>query len=104
MLNKVAYDDDIVLAVKNIWPDWTDLHIKVKRGETRSVLDIIEDQIGLDVDEDDIIRAFRNKKEYKLLEKAERAKAIRDLYQKIFLFVDKQEEKLAEKMGYADCL
>jgi phosphatidylserine/phosphatidylglycerophosphate/cardiolipin synthase-like enzyme len=104
MINKVKFDRDIVETVKTLWPDWEELHLKVDRGETRIVLDVIEDQIGLDVDEDDIIRAFRNKKEYKLLEKAKRAKAIRDLYQKIFLFVDKHQHKQAERMNYNDCM
>lgn len=104
MANKVKYDQDLVETIQTLWPDWMDLHIKVQRGETYPVLNMIETQIGLDVDEDDIIRAFRNKKEHKLLEKAKRAKSIRDLYQKIFLFLDKKDNQRAQRLGYEDCL
>jgi len=68
------------------------------------VVDVLYSKIGFYFDEDDIIKAFRNKKEMKVLEMAKRAKAIRSLYQQVMMYVDKMEVEKAQKIGYADCI
>lgn len=67
-------------------------------------LDMVFNKISFNIDEDDIIRAFRNKKEQKLLEYAKRAKSIRDFYQKLFLLIEKRNDFVAEKNNYLDCI
>lgn len=97
------FNSDLISDAKKLFPESTDINSMMQSGDIR-VLDLIYSRVGFNIDEDDIIRAFRNKKENDLLEKAKQAKSIRDFYQKLFAFVHKQEEKKADKMGYGDCL
>lgn len=84
----VKYDSEIVSECARLFPDNLKLHQLVQLGDPKA-LDIVFQKIGFSVDEDDILRAFRNKTEGKLLADAKRAKAIRSLYSKMFFVVDK---------------
>ena len=88
---------------KKLFPDSMQLHELMKAGDIKA-LDYVYARIGFSVDEDDIIRAFRNKKEMKLLDIANKAKAIRDFYRAMFAHIESQENKMAAKIGYADCI
>lgn len=79
----MRYDYSIIKTAQKLFPDDVELHEMLKNGNTKAV-DIVYSKIGFYVDEDDILRAFRNKKENQLIEMAKRAKSIRELYQKIY--------------------
>jgi hypothetical protein len=99
----IKYTSALVKEAKNLFPDSTGLHKMMQMGDAKA-LDFVYSKLGLTVDEDDIVRAFRNKKEIRLLEMAKKAKAIRDFYQKMFVHIDSQEMKVADKLGYQDCI
>jgi hypothetical protein len=99
----IKYTNALMTEAKNLFPDSTDLHEMMRMGDTKA-LDFVYSKLGFTVDEDDIVRAFRNKKEMRLLEMAKKAKAIRDFYQKMFVHIDSQEMKVADKLGYQDCI
>lgn len=99
----MKYTDDMMKMAKTLFPDNTQLHEAMKMGDAK-VVDMLYSKLGFYFDEDDIIKAFRNKKEMKVLEMAKRVKAIRDLYQQVLAHVDKMEMKMAESKGYSDCI
>lgn len=99
----MKYTDDMIKMAKTLFPDNTDLHEMMKMGDTK-VVDFLYSKLGFYFDEDDIIKAFRNKKESRVLDMAKRAKAIRELYQQVFMHVDKMEMQKAEKNNYSDCV
>lgn len=99
----VKFTDDMIKKAKSLFPDNVVLIDMMRRGDTK-VVDVLYSKLGLQIDEDDIVKAFRNKKEYRVLDMAKRAKAIRELYQQVIAHVDAVEMKVAEKNGYADCL
>lgn len=99
----IKYTNALMKEAKNLFPDSSDLHEMMRIGDTKA-LDFVYAKLGFVVDEDDIIRAFRNKKEMKLLELAKKAKSVRDFYQKMFAHIELQEDKMADRMGYSDCL
>lgn len=103
MFTKVKYDEKLIKQATKVFPQWKELHDNMRSGKTQPVLDMIHDQVGFVVDEDDVIRAFRNNKQDKLLDLAKKSRDVRELYQKVFLFLDKQETKVAVKHGYDDC-
>lgn len=98
------FTPDIIAEAKILFPEARDLHFVMQKGDANKALDFVYTKLQFDINEDDIIRAFVNKKELLLLEQAKRAKRIRDLYQKIFACVDKQEAAVASKLGYEDCI
>lgn len=100
----IKFKSDLISEAKQIFPDAKDLHELMLRGDGTKAIDFIYTRLQFNVNEDDIIRAFRNKKEQTILEQAKRARAIRDFYQKVFAFVHKQGDAVAEKMGYEDCI
>ena len=104
MINKIKYDAQLISQAHKLFPDWRELHSAMDIGKSQLVLDMIFTKVGFIVDEDDVIKAFRNKKEQKLLDLAKRAKEIREFYQKIFVLVDKYETKRAETQGISDCV
>jgi hypothetical protein len=79
----MRYDYSIIKQAQKLFPDDSALHTMLKSGDPKAV-DLVYSKIGFYIDEDDILRAFRNKKEKQLVEMAQRAKSIRDLYQKIY--------------------
>lgn len=99
----LKYTDEMIKTAKSLFPDNTQMHDMMRTGDPRAV-DMVYARIGFYFDEDDIIRAFRNKKEHKVLEMAKRVRAIRDLYQQMFMLMEKQNTIKAEKNGYGDCL
>lgn len=99
----VKFNMSIIREAKRLFPEMTMLHQMMQSGDVKS-LDIVYAQLGFSVDADDIVRAFRNKKEQKLLETAKRSCAVRELYQKMYAMIDSQEIKRAERMGYQDCI
>lgn len=99
----IKFTDDMIKKTKVLFPDNAPLLDMMRKGDAK-VVDALYSKLGFYLDEDDIIKAFRNKKEYKVLEIAKRAKAVRDLYQQVLAHVDSVETKVAEKNGYADCL
>lgn len=99
----VKFNMAIMREAKRLFPDMETLHMMMKMGDAKA-LDLVYSKLGFMVDEDDIIRAFRNNKEMKLLEQAKRAKDIRDLYQKMYAMIETQEMKTAERRGYQDCM
>lgn len=99
----MKYTDDMMKMAKSLFPDNTQMHEMMRMGDPK-VVDMVHAKIGFYFDEDDIIKAFRNKKEHRVLEMAKRAKAIRDLYQQMFMLMEKQNMMRAEKNGYGDCL
>lgn len=101
--NMMKYTDDIIKQAKALFPDNKALHDMMKCGDPK-VVDMLYSRLGMFFDEDDIIKAFRNKKEIKVLEMAKRAKAIRDLYHQVMMHIDKMEARMAEKNGYSDCV
>ena len=104
MVSKIQYDEQLVSQAHTLFPEWKDLHRAMERGKSQIVLDMLFTKVGFTVDEDDIIRAFRNNKEQNLLELAKRAKQVREFYQKVFVFVDKYETRREEMQGLTDCL
>lgn len=103
MFTKVKYDERLIKQAVKVFPEWKELHDNMRGGKTQPVLDMIHSRVGFVLDEDDVIRAFRNNKQDQLLQVAKKTKDIRDLYQKVFVFLDKKETKVAEKHGYNDC-
>lgn len=99
----IKYTDEMMKMAKTLFPDNTQLHMMMKSGDPK-VVDMVQARIGFYFDEDDIIKAFRNKKEQRILDMAKRAKAIRDLYHQMFMLMEKQSTMKAEKNGYGDCL
>ena len=99
----MKYTDEMMKMARTLFPDNTQLHDAMIMGDSK-VVDMLYARLGFYFDEDDIIKAFRNKKENRILEMAKRAKAIRDLYQQVIAHVDKMELKSAENKGYADCI
>ena len=99
----VKYTEEMKKMAKSLFPDNTQMHEMMRMGDPK-VIDMVQSKIGFYFDEDDIIKAFRNKKEHRVLEMAKRAKAIRDLYQQMFMLMEKQSSMRAEKNGYGDCL
>lgn len=104
MLNKIKYDEKLIRQTVKMFPEWTELHENMRLGKTQPVLEFLYSRVGFSVNEDDVIRAFRNKKENKILQLAERAKNVRELYQKVYLFLDKHETRFVEKHGFEDCV
>lgn len=88
---------------ESLFKDHSELLSMLKSGNPKS-LDLVFSMIGFNVDEDDVIRAFRNKKEQKLLDAAKKAKSIRDFYQKLFFVVEEKTSAVAEKHNFADCV
>ena len=82
----MRYDYSLIRESQKLFPDATSLHSMMKAGDPKAV-DFVYSKIGFYIDEDDILRVFRNKKEQNLIEMAKRAKAIRELYQKMYLQV-----------------
>lgn len=99
----MKYTDEMMKMAKTLFPDNSQMHEMMRMGDPK-VVDMVHAKIGFYFDEDDIIKAFRNKKEHKVLEMAKRAKAIRDLYQQMFMLMEKQSMMRAERNGYGDCL
>jgi len=99
----IKFNMALMKEAKSLFPDATDLHEMMRTGNRKS-LDYVQMKIGFMIDEDDIIRAFRNKKETKLLDMAKRAKAIRELYQKMFFVMEAHDNKTMEKMDMQDCM
>lgn len=99
----VKFTDDMIKKAKTLFPDNVMLLDMMRRGDVK-IVDVLYGKLGFHLDEDDIIKAFRNKKEYRVLDMAKRAKAIRDLYQQVIAHVDSTETKIAERNGYADCM
>lgn len=99
----VKFTDDMIKKAKTLFPDNVLLLDMMRKGDVK-VVDALYSKLGFYFDEDDIIKAFRNKKEHRVLEMAKRAKAIRDLYQQVIAHVDSTETKIAERNGYADCM
>lgn len=97
-MNKV-----MVKEAEQLFSDSPHILLALRAGDYKA-LDLVFDKIAFTIDEDDIIRAFRNKKEQKLLEYAKRAKAIRDFYQKLFLLIEKRHNLTAEKNNHLDCM
>lgn len=87
----IKYDAQIVNECKKLFPENTKLHEMVINGDPKAA-DVVFQRVGFSVDEDDILRAFRNKNESQLLLAAKRAKAIRTLYSKMFFIVDRVDE------------
>lgn len=99
----VKYNMSMMREAKRLFPNMSTLHDMMKAGDPKAV-DAVYAKLGFMLDEDDVVRAFRNKKEHVLLESAMRSRDIRDLYQKMFAAAETREMKLAEKMGYQDCI
>lgn len=100
---KIKYDYSIIKMVNKLFPEDTSMKMSAQNGD-RNLLDMVYNKIGFHIDEDDVLVAFRNKKEQRILDMAKRAKAIRDLYQKIFLAIENDMNELAENHSYQDCL
>lgn len=99
---KVVYTDKMIEDAKKLFPDWTELHKSMELGQS-SATDLLYPKIGFYVDEDDIIKAFRNKKENKILDLAKRSRSIRSLYQQMVCLVDSTEIEIATRNNYLDC-
>ena len=99
----MKYTDEMIKKAKTLFPENTELHEMMRAGSPK-VVDVLYTKLGFCLDEDDIIKAFRNKKEMRVLEMAKRAQAIRELYQQVIMFVDKVEMNKAQKSGYSDCV
>lgn len=99
----MKYTDDMMKMAKTLFPDNSPMHEMMRQGDPKAV-DMVHAKIGFYFDEDDIIKAFRNKKEHRVLDMAKRAKAIRELYQQMFMLMEKQNTMMAEKNGYGDCV
>lgn len=99
----VKYNNVIMKEAKTLFPESTDLHEMIRTGNRKAV-EYVQMKIGFMLDEDDVIRAFRNKKEQNLLNMAKRAKAVRELYQKMFFAIESHDDKMAEKMDLQDCV
>lgn len=83
----VKYDAAVLKECVRLFPEYHRLHTEVKNGSPKAI-DLVYEKIGFHIDEDDILRAFRNKKEAEILECARRAKSVRDLYGKMYLQVE----------------
>jgi hypothetical protein len=88
---------------EQLFSDNSEILLALRNGDSKA-LDMVFNKISFTIDEDDIIRAFRNKKEQNLLDYAKRAKAIRDFYQKLFLLIEKRNDVVAERNNYLDCI
>lgn len=99
----VKYTDEMMKKAKSLFPENTEMHEMIRMGDPK-VVDMMYKKLGFYLDEDDIIKAFRNKKEMRILDMAKRAKAIRELYQQMMMHIDKVNTIKAEKNGYADCM
>ena len=88
---------------EQLFSDNPEILSALRSGDCKA-LDMVFNKISFNIDEDDIIRAFRNKKEQNLLDYAKRAKAIRDFYQKLFLLIEKRNNTVAETNNYLDCI
>jgi hypothetical protein len=102
-MNMVKYTLAMINCAKDLFPTATLLHKMMREGDTKA-LDVVQSYIGLKLDEDDIVRAFRNKKEYKILEIAQRAQDIRKLYCEMYMLIEKQNTRRAELNKYDECL
>lgn len=100
----IKFDHSVIKQAKALFPDNIMLHDTMRAGDGTKVLNFLHMKLGFTMDEDDVIRAFRNKKEFRVLEVAKRAKAIRDLYQQVFMAIETQNNKKAEENGYGDCI
>lgn len=99
----IKYTDDMMKKAKMLFPDNAPLLEMMRVGDPK-VVDMIYSRMGFYLDEDDIIKAFRNKKENRILEMAKRVKAIRELYQQVLAHIDKTEMSRAQTNGYSDCM
>lgn len=102
-MNMVKYTLAMINRAKDLFPQATLLHKMMREGDTKA-LDLVQSQIGLKLDEDDIVRAFRNKKEDKILEIAQRAQNIRQLYGEMYMLIEKYQSRRAEINKYEDCV
>lgn len=99
----VKYTTNMMKTAKDLFPHASPLHELMRMGDTKA-LDLVQANLGLKIDEDDIVRAFRNKKENKILEAAKRVQKIRGLYCEMFYLIEKQHDKRAEVNQYEDCM
>jgi glutaredoxin 2 len=99
----VKYTDEMMKKAKSLFPENREMHEMIRMGDPK-VVDMLYKKIGFYLDEDDIIKAFRNKKEMRILDMAKRAKAIRELYQQMMMHVDKMNMNKADKLGHSDCM
>ena len=93
----IKYNKKILKDAMELFPNDKMMHDMIKTGNVR-VIEHTHKHIKFYVDEDDIIRAFRNKKEKSLLEYAQRAKDVRQFYQEIVECFDKSHEKLSQNI------
>jgi adenylate kinase family enzyme len=91
----VKYDKKLLKTAIELFPRDLSMHEMIKKGSVR-VIEHIHKQIKFYVDEDDIIRAFRNKNEKSLLEYAQRSKDVRQFYQEVVESFDENHEKLSQ--------
>lgn len=99
----IKYTDDMIKKAKMLFPEDSPLLEMMRAGDPK-VVDMIYSRIGFYLDEDDIIKAFRNKKEQRILDMAKKVKAIRELYQQVLAHVDKMEIMKAQNNDYSDCI
>jgi hypothetical protein len=83
----MKYPKEFIEKAKSLYPDWTDLHIALQRGD-KSVLGMLERTRGFTMLPDEIIKAFKNNRSSKVLEAAISAEKRRKLYLEAINLVD----------------
>jgi hypothetical protein len=91
----IKYTESFIQKCKNLYPGWDDLHFQLDR-HSKNAGRYLEDAVGLALDENTIIALFKNNKQHKILEAAQRAQAKRMIYNEWVRIIDKH----AEKFGY----
>ena len=83
-------------------------HIELERAirdnQVKFILNLLEEGCKFNLDQDEIIKAFRRKKENEVLEYAKAIRARRKLYRKVYLFwvgEDNYQEDAVDEMD--DC-
>jgi|GEM_PF-1314385 len=74
-----GYSADFIAKVKEVFPDWTDLHRLLDSG-SEWVGRYLDDNRGFSMKPGDIVKALESGDQEKVLEAAKRAKKIDELY------------------------
>lgn len=93
----IKYNKEILKNAIELFPKDKSMHDMIRNGNVR-VIEHVYKHVKFYVDEDIIIKAFRNKKEKNLLQYAERSQSIRKLYQDIVECFDKNHERLTKNI------
>lgn len=77
---KINYPKSFIKKVKEIYPDWKDLHSAIDLRKRKKVGEMLDNASNFQITYDEIIDLFRSERQLELLNRANRAKERKNLY------------------------